>query len=83
MEGDDEWWVLTVYISVILLMLIVTAIREHLTRRKLPKNPQDEEITRSIRKDTIYFFLHPFGGGGEKYEDDNPMKDKGKGNKYI
>jgi len=28
-------------------------------------------------KDTIYFFLHPFGGGGEKHEDDNPMKYKG------
>ena len=76
MEGDDVWWPLIIYVWVFLLMLIVATIKDYRARRKLPKNPQDKEIRRAMRKNIIYFFLHPFGGGRENYEDDNPIKNK-------
>ena len=82
MEYGDEWWLFAVYIWVLVLMLIVAVIRDYRARRNMPRNPEDEEIRRAMGKDIIYFFLHPFGGG-KKYEGDNPMKNKRKGNKYF
>ena len=52
-------------------------------KKKSAQESRGKKIGRALIKDTIYFFLHPFGGGGEKHEDDNPMKYKGNGNKYI
>jgi hypothetical protein len=72
-----------VWMWILVLMLIVMGIRDYRARRNLPKNPEDKKIGRALIKDFFYFFLHPFGGGGEKHEDDNPMKYKGNGNKYI
>ena len=63
-----------VWMCIFVLMLIVMGIRDYRARRNLPKNPEDKRIGRALIKDIIYFFLHPFGGGGEKHEDDNPMK---------
>ena len=83
MEGDDVWWPLIIYVWVFLLMLIVMGIRDCWARRNLPQNPEDKKIGRALIKDIFYFFLHPFGGGGAKHEDENPVNYKGKGNKNI
>jgi hypothetical protein len=69
--------------GVLVLMLVVAIIRDYRARRNLPRNPEDKEIRRAMRKDTIYFFLRPFGGEKKKYEDYNPMKNKRKDNKYF
>lgn len=83
MEAVDEWWLFAVFMGVVVLILIIKLIRELWSRKNKPTNPQDKELRRELRKDLTYFFLKSFGGGKNKYEDDNPMNPKEEDDKYI
>ena len=77
MGETPEEWLFAVWIGIVVLMFIVMGIRDYRAGRNLPKNPENKKTGRALIKDIFYFLLHPFGGGGVKHEDDNPMKYKG------
>jgi len=79
MEDVDEWWLLTVYISVFILMLIVMTIRDYRAKRNLPRKPEDKRINRKFALDNLKFIL----GIREKVDSDNPMKERIEDDDFI
>ena len=70
METLDESWIFAVFMWVLVLMLIVTGIRDYRARRKLPRNPEDRRTNRKLALDNLKFFL----GIKDKDDGDTPMK---------
>jgi len=72
MEALDESWIFAVFMCVLVLMLIVTGIRDYWVRRKLPKNSEDRRTNRKLALDNLKFFL----GIKDKNNGDTPMKNQ-------